>query len=101
MHNRPVLAQTSAGQGDQEPSEESALAAMQIDKVSARQLLAQSLPVPSDVLAANQKALAAIGTKARQARQQVATSADLLTLSQEHCMCATARLLAHVIPYGV
>ncbi len=70
MHNRPVLAQTSAGQGDQEPSEESALAAMQIDKVSARQLLAQSLPVPSDVLAANQKALAAIGTKARQARQQ-------------------------------
>ena len=43
---------------------------MQIDKASARQLLAQSLPVPSNALAASQKALASIGTKARQARAQ-------------------------------
>ncbi|CAL5224932.1 g7701 [Coccomyxa viridis] len=57
------------GQGvELEPSEEMALAAMQIDKQSARQLLNSSLPVPSDVLMGHQKALAQIATKAHQQR---------------------------------
>ena len=43
---------------------------MQIDKMSARQLLAQSLPVPSGVLAEHQSALARIGAKARNHRLQ-------------------------------
>ena len=59
-----------SGQGDAESTEESALAAMQIDKMSARQLLHQSLPVPTDVLGAHQRALANVGQKARQNRQQ-------------------------------
>ena len=62
--------QTREGQEGPEPSEESALAAMQIDKMSARQLLAQSLPVPSGVLAEHQSALARIGAKARNHRLQ-------------------------------
>ncbi|KAK9905730.1 hypothetical protein WJX75_005313 [Coccomyxa subellipsoidea] len=61
---------TMSGQGDAESTEESALAAMQIDKMSARQLLHQSLPVPTDVLGAHQRALANVGQKARQNRQQ-------------------------------
>ena len=53
--------QATHGQGvELEPSEEMALAAMQIDKQSARQLLNSSLPVPSDVLMGHQKALAQI-----------------------------------------
>ena len=92
MHGVPVWAQQmAAGQGDQEPSEESALAAMQIDKVSARQLLAQSLPVPSDVLAANQKALAAIGAKARQARAQVGPPSPSCIPHSCKCMVCSRR----------
>ncbi len=63
------MVQTS-GQGDAEPTEESALAAMQIDKVSARQLLHQSLPVPPLTLASHQQVLGEVGHKARTARQQ-------------------------------
>ena len=64
--------QATHGQGvELEPSEEMALAAMQIDKQTARQLLNSSLPVPSDVLAGHQKALAQIATKAHQARLHV------------------------------
>ena len=50
-----------------------ALAAMQIDKQSARQLLNSSLPVPSDVLMGHQKALAQIATKAHQQRIHVSS----------------------------
>ncbi len=59
-----------SGQGDAEPTEESALAAMQIDKMSARQMIHQSLPMPSDILRTHQSALANVGQKARQNRQQ-------------------------------
>ncbi|CAL8472359.1 g11902 [Coccomyxa elongata] len=61
---------TTSGQGDAEPTEESALAAMQIDKVSARQLLHQSLPVPPLTLSSHQQVLGEVGHKARTARQQ-------------------------------
>ncbi len=54
-----------------------ALAAMQIDKQSARQLLNSSLPVPSDVLMGHQKALAQIATKAHQQRLHVSASDTL------------------------
>lgn len=69
----------TSGQGDAEPTEESALAAMQIDKMSARQLLHQSLPVPNDVLSVHQRALANVGQKARQNRQQVLIAASILS----------------------
>ena len=67
-----AILQATHGQGvELEPSEEMALAAMQIDKQSARQLLNSSLPVPSDVLMGHQKALAQIATKAHQQRLHV------------------------------
>ena len=67
--------QATHGQGvELEPSEEMALAAMQIDKQTARQLLNSSLPVPSDVLMGHQKALAQIATKAHQTRLHVSAS---------------------------
>ena len=73
--------QATHGQGvELEPSEEMALAAMQIDKQTARQLLNSSLPVPSDVLAGHQKALAQIATKAHQARLHVSASCAWLLL---------------------
>ncbi len=65
--------QSAVPQGEPEPSEENALAAMQMDKTSARMLLNTSLPVPSDVLATHQKALVQIGQRARQLRRQVRT----------------------------
>lgn len=71
--------QATHGQGvELEPSEEMALAAMQIDKQSARQLLNSSLPVPGDVLMGHQKALAQIATKAHQQRLHVSRSVSLL-----------------------
>ena len=77
--------QATHGQGvELEPSEEMALAAMQIDKQTARQLLNSSLPVPSDVLAGHQKALAQIATKAHQARLHVSASRAQLLL---HAIC--------------
>lgn len=67
--------QATHGQGvELEPSEEMALAAMQIDKQTARQLLNSSLPVPSEVLMGHQKALAQIATKAHQQRLHVSAS---------------------------
>ena len=77
--------QATHGQGvELEPSEEMALAAMQIDKQSARQLLNSSLPVPSEVLMGHQKALAQIATKAHQARLHVSASRAQLLL---HAIC--------------
>ena len=58
-----------------------ALAAMQIDKQSARQLLNSSLPVPSDVLMGHQKALAQIATKAHQQRLHVSTQIYLASIT--------------------
>ena len=70
-----TMLQATHGQGvELEPSEEMALAAMQIDKQSARQLLNSSLPVPSEVLMGHQKALAQIATKAHQQRLHVSPS---------------------------
>ena len=80
--------QATHGQGvELEPSEEMALAAMQIDKQTARQLLNSSLPVPSDVLAGHQKALAQIATKAHQARLHVSASRAQLLLHAVRQAC--------------
>ena len=87
--------QATHGQGvELEPSEEMALAAMQIDKQTARQLLNSSLPVPSDVLAGHQKALAQIATKAHQARLHVSASRAQLQLHQD-CQACTDHSLLH------
>jgi hypothetical protein len=80
-----VARQTREGQEGPEPSEESALAAMQIDKMSARQLLAQSLPVPSSVLANHQAALVQTGVKARNHRLQVRAPGSPLTSASPPC----------------